>query len=470
MTEAIEPEDQHKKYLKLHSGIAHMTYVLAKNSLLSSFYILKRVLPYLDEEKAQRFSIPLKEIIAFLGTETRNRDYVRKMLSAARKADIVFNVLGKDKGNNYIESGLFSEVGIIDGNVIVQIPLEITKRMIASKEMFVNLDLDELVALQYSKAIPLFIVLSDYCQANKKKTELKITLEDLKKLLGYKKDSYQEYKEFNKFVIKKAVDEINKSNSLRVTYEIGDRVSRKVNSIKFSIFPKAKLIASKTSYKNSGKEFGEKRNDIYYPNNKDVINKFIEMGFVLHKVASKTLFALMDSPHQLTHAEVDHYLLYSLGKINFLKADNAGAIISGAITKSVYLEGFLLEKEKNKHHIITQEKIEKRKSLLDLESEFKKIHSERKVAMTQIYIQENYLSIKANLEGYSEKNIMLRLFVKKSDKNIKELVLLKKWPPTFASGMLSFAEEFGILDEDFDLQKYMDDPEYKELRNRFLST
>lgn len=438
----IQPEQEKDSYLQLHSGVAHMTYILARNSLLSSLYVIKRVLPYLEADKVQRFLIPISDVCNYLQLGTRNRKYIMKMFRDARKADIQFNILDKDKKNNYIESGLFSEVGIIDGNVAIEIPPELKRRLIASREMFVNLDLEELASLEYHKAVPLAIVMTDICQIYKKQTDVIIELDILRKMLGYKVGSYSEYKDFNKFVLKKAVSEVNEKSSINVRYKPHKRENRKITSIKFFISPKEKLLKTKRVNFETGEVESTLQKDFYYPTDKAVIEKLSELGFVPNRKSSEPLLKLMEKPYEFSIQKIDRYLLFILSQINFETARDAGALINSSITKGTYFDGFLIrEKQKVKQKSNKSTKIKVYSDLL-VEIIKRDFDKQRRNSF-KAWLQEEWENVQNKvLEIIATDKVLRRSFQKSESSRIE----LEDFTAPRLANLAKFSEALGYSD------------------------
>lgn len=225
-----------KKYeLTLHSGIAHMTYRLEANAVKSWFFLIDHVFDYINISTPQEFAVPVDALCNYLDMKTRNYNYLETMLSSIRATGIRFNVLGKIKDEpNWKESSLFGTVGIENGNIVFEIPTFLKQKLLEYKKMFVVINLKLLKDFKHKHSLALYIILTDYLIKDFHQTEKIFTIQELRDIFSLEDNQYQEYKEFNKFVLKRAINEINDKSSLHISYKSHKTVKRKIVSIKFT--------------------------------------------------------------------------------------------------------------------------------------------------------------------------------------------------------------------------------------------
>ena len=365
---------QSKLELTVHSGIAHMTYILDAVAVKTWFYLVTRVFDYLENSDQQLFSIPSKDLFDYLGT--RNYEHIREILESIRQTGIRFNILGKDPRKNWITTSLLSAVGIEEGQVIFEIPLFLKQKLLAYKEMFVVINLMLLRDFNSKHTLALYIVIEDFLFKNIDQTEKIFTVEELKDLFGVEKDQYQEFKEFNKFVLKKAVQEINKKSNLIVSYKPYEKNKQKILSLKFTFKVLKKLNTSEQKVQLSlddsiaePKLFTQpiikptiitqekQKNESKYilPKSKEVLqfaNKYaIEFHWPKHQTRLKELLNILGNKRLEEFFE--YCIKYTLQENNrgVIKMDSEGNpnianFFMGLLHKQERLDAFLLDLEK----------------------------------------------------------------------------------------------------------------------------
>ena len=196
----------------------------------------------LDKET---FTIDLKELMDALGFDSKNLDYLKESLEALVKNTVKWNVLGKDKAQEWGVAALLGEVKITKGMVIYSYVPTIRKSLYnPSMYAKINLLMQNRFDSKYSLA--LYELCVDYFISNLKRGETPfIYLDDLRLLLGVEKtDFFSSFPELNRKILKKALKEINEKSDLLVEIE-KRKEGRRVAAIKFII--KSKKDAAKPS-------------------------------------------------------------------------------------------------------------------------------------------------------------------------------------------------------------------------------
>jgi plasmid replication initiation protein len=184
------------------------------------------------------FKISVKELVSFFPYEYKNINHLKKSLKQLVETSVEFNVFEKDKKEWGIFS-LLSEAKIKDG-ICTYAYTSTLKDLMMSKDMYTKVNL--LIQQEFVSKYSLFIyeLCLDY---HKIKQTPMMELEEFRHFLGMKDGLYSEFKEFNKFVLKPAVKEINKKTELFVEIERG-KTGRKISGIKFLISKNKKQPAS----------------------------------------------------------------------------------------------------------------------------------------------------------------------------------------------------------------------------------
>lgn len=189
---------------------------------------------YDDLPNTDIYRVSIAELAAKLGFNSKNEDYLKEILEALVDYKVKWNLLDKDKKEEWGVAVLLASADIKDGictyGFAPHLRLKLHNPRIYAK---LNLHLQNRFRSQY--ALVLWEVCFDYFDADRDQGETPfISIETFKELLGLEKDDYPVFSEFNRSVIKPAVKEINDLTNYHVEVE-QKRVARKVAELKFRI-------------------------------------------------------------------------------------------------------------------------------------------------------------------------------------------------------------------------------------------
>ncbi len=181
-------------------------------------------------------SISVGELAAKLGFKDKhsNQDYLKEALRALRSCEVEWNILNKDKKEEWGVASLLAEVRIRDGICFYQFPhtlrLKLHNPRVYTK---LNLRLQNRFTSRY--ALVLWEICFDYFDTDRDQGETPfISLETFRELLGIESDEYPAFSIFNRAVIKPAINEINKETDYLVEVE-QKRIGHPVAELKFRI-------------------------------------------------------------------------------------------------------------------------------------------------------------------------------------------------------------------------------------------
>ena len=179
-------------------------------------------------------SVSMIELAAKLGFGDGNQEYLKEVLKSIVDCMVEWNILDKDKKQEWGVAHLLAEVRIHDGVCFYQFPhtlrLKLHNPRVYAK---LNLRLQNQFTSKY--ALVLWEVCFDYFDADRQQGETPfIALETYRELMGVEADEYTTFKSLNQWVIKPAIKEINDLTDYHVEVE-QKRLSRKVSELKFRI-------------------------------------------------------------------------------------------------------------------------------------------------------------------------------------------------------------------------------------------
>lgn len=204
----------------------------AWNVLLANAY---DELPHTD-----LYRVSIAELAAKLGFNSKNENYLKEILEALVDCKVRWNLLGKNKEEEWGVAVLLASADIKDGictyGFAPHLRLKLHNPRIYAK---LNLRLQNRFKSQY--ALVLWELCFDYFDAERNQGESPfVSIETFKELLGLGREDYPVYSEFNRSVIKPAVKEINALTDFYIEVE-QKRVGRRIAELKFHI-SKVKVI------------------------------------------------------------------------------------------------------------------------------------------------------------------------------------------------------------------------------------
>ncbi len=179
-------------------------------------------------------SVSVVELAAKLGYDSNDIDYLKETLRALRNFEVQWNILGKDKEQEWGVAGLLAEAKIKDGICTYAFAPTLRHKLhnprVYSK---LNLRLQNRFRGQY--ALILWEICFDYFDTDRGQGETPfIPLETFKELMGLDETDYPVFKVLSRDVIKSAIKEINELTNYHVEIE-QKRMGRKVAELKFRI-------------------------------------------------------------------------------------------------------------------------------------------------------------------------------------------------------------------------------------------
>jgi len=147
--------------------------------------------------------------------KTENLDF-KKQFRALKKIDIEFNYLNKDKKNAWQITGVLSSAEVIEnsGKMIFEIPYMLREKIL-NPNIYTPLNILLIAGLKSKYAIVLYELLRDYLYSP---AFPKLTINDLRNLLGVEEEKYKLFKDLKKWVIDKAMKEINEKTDIHCSY------------------------------------------------------------------------------------------------------------------------------------------------------------------------------------------------------------------------------------------------------------
>ena len=178
--------------------------------------------------------VSVAELAKSLDFNSHNEEHLKETLKALVDCTVEWNILGKDKEEDWIVASLLASARIKNGictySFAAHLRYKLYNPRIYTK---LNLRLQNRFTSRY--ALILWEVCFDYFDIARNQGETPfIPLKIFRELMGIGEDDYPIFKEFNRNVIKPAIKEINELTNFFVEVE-QKRLGRRIGELKFTI-------------------------------------------------------------------------------------------------------------------------------------------------------------------------------------------------------------------------------------------
>ena len=211
--------------IQIQSKITHLQR-RAWNVLLANAY---NELPNTDIHH-----VSVSELARKLGYASNDTEHLKETLEALVDCTVEWNILGKDKVEEWGVASLLAEARIKDGICTYAYPPYLRQKL-HNPRIYTKLNLRLQNRFTSRYALFLWEVCFDYFDTERAQGETPfIRLERFRELMGLEKDEYKIFKALNRDVIKPAIQEINDLTDYLVEVE-QKRFRRRVAELKFRI-------------------------------------------------------------------------------------------------------------------------------------------------------------------------------------------------------------------------------------------
>ena len=211
--------------IQIQSKITHLQR-RAWNVLLANAY---NELPNRDIHHVSVFELARK-----LGYASNDIEHLKETLEALVDCTVEWNILGKDKVEEWGVASLLAEARIKDGICTYAYPPYLRQKL-HNPRIYTKLNLRLQNRFSSRYALILWEVCFDYFDTDRDQGETPfIRIESFRELMGLEKNEYPVFKVLNRDVIKPAIKEINALTDYYVEVE-PKRFKRKIAELKFRI-------------------------------------------------------------------------------------------------------------------------------------------------------------------------------------------------------------------------------------------
>ena len=166
--------------------------------------------------------------------QSKNEEYLKAAIKRLVACSVEWNVLNKDNSRRWGIAALLASAEINHGMCTYGFAPHM-RPILHHPTMYARICLTLQNRFESKHSLRLWQVLLDYLGSKRNYGESPvIPLATYRKLMGFGKDEYPKFRDFNQRIVKEPMDEINRLSDFRVTVDY-QRQSRKVTALKFKI-------------------------------------------------------------------------------------------------------------------------------------------------------------------------------------------------------------------------------------------
>ena len=209
--------------------------VIQKKSLNCLIYVTKEQLE--DNENRTSFKVDLSTLKDLIGDHSTNNIQLKDNIKALQKIIVEYNILQKNKEVTWGSFPLLAGAEIKNGSVIFNFAFQVLN-LIKNPQMYVILDLKILKNLTSKHSITLYEICKDWIDI----AHMPIwNVETFKKAMDIEPSKYLNFTDFRRFVLDKAIDEINDKTDIFLSYSLFHK-NQEVDPFKHKRLPKIEAI------------------------------------------------------------------------------------------------------------------------------------------------------------------------------------------------------------------------------------
>ncbi len=216
--------------LKKHSAVAQISnrISLVQRKSYNTFLFFARE-QALENPDLDMYSLPLAKLRNVAGIQIKDTKHIQESLKELMSIVVDYNILRKDKQEEWGAFTLLSEVKIVNGEVSYAFPPSI-KNALLNPRMYARINIAITRGLTSKYSLALYEVARDYVNVSIPR----MTIKTFRNLMGLDEGQYENFPDLRRRVIEPAIDEINYKTDLRIDLEyIKD--GRKVIGMQFTV-------------------------------------------------------------------------------------------------------------------------------------------------------------------------------------------------------------------------------------------
>ena len=172
-------------------------------------------------------SLNVKEFTELLGTDTERYSEIREIVRELRKKEVII-----DAEEGEIITGWLSSIQNKRGVIELEFSQKLIPYLLQLKSRFTSYQLKNILYLKNKYSIRIYELLKQY--KNMSTNTRQFDLIEFKKILMLEENQYDRFYDFDRFVLKPSMEEINKFTDINIEYEKVTK-GRKIIGIKYIV-------------------------------------------------------------------------------------------------------------------------------------------------------------------------------------------------------------------------------------------
>lgn len=224
----IVPESTYE--LKKHSAVSQISNrisLIQRKSYNAFLYFARE--QAIENPELEMYSVTLTKLRTFGGLQIKDTKHIQESLKELMSIVVDYNILGKDKQEEWGAFTLLSEVKVAGGEISYAFPPSI-KNALLNPRMYARINIAVTRGLSSKYSLALYEIARDYVNVSIPR----MTISTFRKLMGLDEGQYDNFPDLRRRVIEPAMDEINAKTDLSISVEyIKD--GRKVLGLQFFV-------------------------------------------------------------------------------------------------------------------------------------------------------------------------------------------------------------------------------------------
>ena len=172
-------------------------------------------------------SLEVKEFTELLGTDTNRYGEIRDVVRELRKKEVII-----DAEEGEIITGWLSSIQNKSGVIELEFSQKLILYLLQLKNRFTSYQLKNILYLKNKHSIRIYELLKQY--KNRAANIRQFNLIEFKKTLMLEENQYDRFYDFDRFVLKPSMEEINEFTDINIKYEKITK-GRKITGIKYIV-------------------------------------------------------------------------------------------------------------------------------------------------------------------------------------------------------------------------------------------
>lgn len=424
-------------------------------------------------------SCRVQDLVSKSGYASTNLKRLREDLKPLTVTPVSWDIFNKEETVRMGDSQMIADIEFLPGKGIIEWSFspKLKRLLLTELKMYLQVNFSFLPELR-GHEVAIYLNINDYINKKTNFGQKYLTVDQAKDMLGLKENEYAHPGDLFR-ILKRNIANINKKSDIDVFIEDKRGTRKKITGFMFSGRVKDEYIGFYSSKSISSKKFEEdpSKRSVLHLLSAEVKEKLNNWGFVFYQDVLQSLEKLAEIPYGFKKSEINRYLFFLITKVeqqnekNKLQGinGNPGGLLKKFIVTDQHLDGFILkvkqDNRKEEKQRLRRQAAEKEQQDKFIE-ELKRIHTSKNLDAFIDYLRNDLDKFAPQLETLVAENKSLQFILK--GRLLAEVLRDNELSPSIKASFLNYQDEFGFKPEPFEVEMYLNNPEFQELKNKYM--